>query len=68
MNLNSTTVELPWYGWVALVLVLGAQGTLLFLDARRRGAKAWFWGIWGLIQVPMPTLFYWLFVLRRRGR
>lgn len=58
-------VELPWYGWVAILLLLAAQGTWLFLDARRRGARAWFWGCWGLIQFPMPILFYCWFVLRR---
>lgn len=68
MNLNNPHPgEIPWYGWVVLILLLGIQGTWLFLDARRRGARAWawFWGIWGLIQVPMPILFYWFFVLRR---
>lgn len=60
-------LELPWYGWVALVLLLATQGTWLFLDARRRGARAWLWGCWGLIQFPMPILFYWWFVLRRPG-
>jgi hypothetical protein len=64
----NTTAALPWYGWVGLVLLLGGQGTWLFLDARRRGARAWFWGTWGLIQFPMPSLFYWLFVVRRIGR
>lgn len=60
--------QVPWYGWVLIALLLGAQGTLLFLDARRRGARAWFWGLLGLIQFPMPTLFYWLLVVRPRGR
>jgi len=53
---------------VLIALLLGAQGTLLFLDARRRGARAWFWGLLGLIQFPMPTLFYWLLVVRPRRR
>lgn len=58
--------EIPWWGWILLVLLLGTQGTWLFLDARKRGARAWFWGLWGLIQCPMPILFYWFFVLRKR--
>lgn len=64
-----TTYDLPWYGWAALAALLLTQGTWLFLDARRRGARAWFWGFWGMIQCPMPLLFYWLFVVRpaRRG-
>ncbi|WP_019153660.1 hypothetical protein [Robertmurraya massiliosenegalensis] len=39
------------------------QSILLFIDAKKRGTYAWFWGIWGLIQLPMPTLFYLLFVV-----
>ncbi|MBY6275520.1 sigmaY antisigma factor component [Symbiobacterium thermophilum] len=56
---------LPWWAWVLVGLILGAQGVLLFLDARRRGARAWFWGLIGLIHFPTPTLLYWLLVVRR---
>lgn len=48
--------------WALIVLLLLAQGTWLFTDARRRGAAPWFWGIWGLIQFPFPLLMYWMFV------
>lgn len=65
-------VELPPALWVLLAAVLLGQGTWLFLDARKRGAAAWFWGIWGLIQFPMPLLCYWLIVrlgiFRRRRK
>ncbi|MCL6604560.1 MAG: hypothetical protein K6T94_16980 [Paenibacillus sp.] len=50
--------ELPI--WV-LLLIIGAvmlQGTWLFRNARKRGKKAWFWGLWGVTTVPMPTLVY----------
>lgn len=67
MNLNSQA-EMPWWGWIILVLLLGIQGTSLFLDARRRGARAWFWGLWGLIQFPLPSLLYWFFVIRHSRR
>ncbi len=60
--------RIPWWGWVLIVLLLGAQGTLLFLDSRRRGARAWLWGLLGLIQFPMPSLLYWLLVVRPRRR
>lgn len=40
-----------------------AQSILLFIDAKKRGSYPWFWGIWGLIQIPMPILFYFLFVI-----
>lgn len=44
------------------VIILIAQSTWLFLDARKRGHNYWLWGIVGLIQAPMPTLFYLIFV------
>jgi len=56
--------RIPWWGWVLIVLLLGTQGVLIFTDAHRRGARAWFWGLLGLIQFPLPTLFYWLLVVR----
>ncbi|MGM0837149.1 MAG: transcriptional regulator [Bacillota bacterium] len=46
-----------------LIPVLLTQSILLFIDAKKKGSYAWFWGIWGLIQFPMPTLFYLLFVI-----
>lgn len=57
---------LPWYAWVLLGLLLFGQGTWLFLDARRREAHPWLWGLLGLIQIPMPLLLYWLIVRRAR--
>ncbi|TJY38537.1 hypothetical protein E5161_20270 [Cohnella pontilimi] len=47
-----------WPILIACGVLLLCQGTLLFLDARKRGGKAWFWGLWGLIQFPMPTITY----------
>ncbi|WP_053363170.1 hypothetical protein [Bacillus sp. FJAT-27251] len=47
-----------------LILVLLTQSTLLFIDAKKKGSFAWFWGLWGLIQFPLPTLFYYFFVVR----
>ncbi|WP_045519919.1 hypothetical protein [Neobacillus niacini] len=45
---------------VAAILLL--QSIFLFLDARKRNHNYWLWGIVGLIQAPMPTLFYLIFV------
>lgn len=45
---------------IAAILLL--QSIYLFLDARKRNHNYWLWGIVGLIQAPMPTLFYLLFV------
>ncbi|MGD6965471.1 sigmaY antisigma factor component [Rossellomorea vietnamensis] len=44
---------------VAPLLLL--QSLFLFTDARKRGHKYWFWGLWGLIQCPVPLLFYFIF-------
>ncbi|KKK38620.1 Negative regulatory protein yxlD [Mesobacillus campisalis] len=51
-----------------LILVLLTQSTLLFIDAKKKGSFAWFWGLWGLIQFPLPTLFYYFFVVRAHRR
>ncbi|WP_413374759.1 transcriptional regulator [Alkalihalobacillus sp. 1P02AB] len=45
-----------------LIITLLTQSILLFINAKKRNKYPWFWGLWGLIQVPMPTLFYLLFV------
>lgn len=53
---------LPLIVWVLIGMLLLSQGTWLFIDARKRDANAWFWGIWGLIQSPWPFIFYLIFV------
>lgn len=57
---------------ILAAIVLLCQSTWLFRDARKRSKYPWFWGIWGLIQCPMPLIFYWLIVrsgwFGRRGR
>ncbi|MCY9696347.1 sigmaY antisigma factor component [Paenibacillus alginolyticus] len=60
--------KLPLWAWIGLSLLLLAQSTWLFLDARKRNAKyPWFWGIWGLIQAPAPSIVY-LFAVRKIHR
>ncbi|MBO0991787.1 transcriptional regulator [Bacillus sp. SD088] len=44
--------------------VLLTQSILLFIDAKKKGAYAWAWGIWGLLQFPCPPIFYYFFVIR----
>jgi hypothetical protein len=65
--MNREMPPLPWYAWVGIAALLLGQGTWLFLDARRRGARAWLWGLLGLIQFPVPLLLYWLLVIRRQA-
>lgn len=72
MNLNGfeTLKDLPLWLLIALPIVLLAQSTWLFVDARKRTRLYWFWGIWGLIQTPMPLVLYVLIyrVDWRRGK
>ncbi|MGG3572593.1 transcriptional regulator [Bacillus gobiensis] len=44
--------------------ILLTQSIFLFLDAKKKGAYAWFWGLWALIQFPWPSIFYYFFVVR----
>lgn len=54
--------EIPLWLIFILVTILLCQGTWLFLDASKRGKWRWFWGLWGLIQIPTPILIYLFFV------
>jgi hypothetical protein len=56
------THEITLPGFIAIGLILLTQSIFLFIDARRNGHNYWLWGIIGLIQAPMPTLFYLFFV------
>lgn len=52
--------------FVALILLI--QGTTLFVLAKKRGKKAWLWGLLGIIQFPMPAIFYYFIVVRADKR
>jgi hypothetical protein len=47
---------------IVAAAILLLQSIFLFLDARKRNHNYWLWGILGLIQAPMPTLFYLVFI------
>lgn len=49
---------------VIVAIILLVQGTTLFILAKKRGKKAWLWGLIGLIQFPLPTIFYYFIVVR----
>ncbi len=53
--------ELSFPAILAVAAILLTQSIFLFWDARRHHHNYWLWGIVGLIQAPMPTLFYLLF-------
>ncbi|WMT40333.1 hypothetical protein RE628_24465 [Paenibacillus sp. D2_2] len=65
------TDSLPIWVWLLVFLALFTQGLFMFLDARRRGRRAWLWGLWGLMNFPLPVVVYSIAVIwldRRRGR
>lgn len=47
---------------IVIAIFLLSQSIFLFTNARKYGHNYWLWGIVGLIQVPMPTLVYLVFV------
>jgi hypothetical protein len=57
MNEDISLIEM-----ILIVAILLLQSIYLFLDARKRNHNYWLWGIVGLIQAPMPTLFYLIFI------
>ncbi|WP_438349124.1 sigmaY antisigma factor component [Paenibacillus sp. FA6] len=54
--------EIPIWLITTIVPILLVQGTWMFLDAGKWGKWRWFWGIWGLINTPLPLLIYLFFV------
>ncbi|MDG5473856.1 sigmaY antisigma factor component [Jeotgalibacillus sp. ET6] len=50
--------EVPIVFFILLAIILLAQSIYLFIDARKRGHARWFWGLWGMIQTPMPIVVY----------
>lgn len=63
--------HLTWPMALLLVAILLAQGIWLFVDARGRNRWMWLWGLWGLMQFPMPIIAYLIFVRkiwRRKSR
>ncbi len=67
MKQHNDIVELPPILWVLLCLVLLTQAILIYKDAEWRGENKWFWGLFGLLNVPSSGLIY-LFVTRRCWR
>jgi|GEM_PF-987001 len=55
-------INVPVWAFAVFFLCATMQSTWLFIDARKRDSIPWFWGIWGLIQIPMPLILYLLFV------
>ncbi|MDQ0091246.1 thiol:disulfide interchange protein [Paenibacillus anaericanus] len=60
MNAETPSVWL----WIVVGLLLLSQGTWIFIDARKRGRRAWLWGLWGIINCPTSLIVYLLIVVR----
>ncbi|MED3551418.1 hypothetical protein [Cytobacillus praedii] len=54
--------EIPVPFLIIVAMILICQSIFLFIHARKYSHNYWFWGIVGLIQAPMPTLVYLIFV------
>ena len=59
-NINTNILLL-----IILFSIVLIQGTWIFRDAQKRGIFPWLWGLWGLIQAPLPIIFYYIFVIRK---
>ncbi|AZK46190.1 hypothetical protein [Paenibacillus lentus] len=53
----------PWWMLILVALLLLTQGTWMFIDARKRGRRAWLWGLWGVINCPTSLIVYLLVVV-----
>ncbi|WP_210364695.1 sigma-Y antisigma factor component [Bacillus sp. REN3] len=53
--------ELALWQITLIAGILLSQSIFLFVNARKHGHNYWLWGILGLIQAPMPLLFYLIF-------
>lgn len=62
--MNSLFVNLPLWSLPILFILLFSEAAWLFLDARKRGANPWLWGLWALTSFPTPLLVY-LIVVRK---
>ena len=64
----SSMLKMPLGFWILIAAILFTQAVWLFMDANKRGANKWLWGIWGLIQAPTPLILYFLIVRKILSR
>ncbi len=62
--MTSDLDKIPLPLLILVLVLLISQSVFLFQDARRRNLHPWFWGIYGIIQAPMPTILY--FIIERK--
>ncbi|RKD75140.1 hypothetical protein ATL39_0836 [Sinobaca qinghaiensis] len=54
--------EIPIWLYILIFFFLFAQSTFLFIHSRRNGRLRWFWGIWGMLNVPTPLVVYIIYI------
>lgn len=54
--------QIPIWLFVLIFLFLFAQSTFLFIHSRRNGRLHWFWGLWGMLNVPTPLVVYLIYI------
>jgi len=60
-----TIADVPIWAIITLLMIVLSQSIILFLHARHHNHKFyWLWGLFGIIQVPFPTILYILFVVK----
>jgi hypothetical protein len=53
----------PSLGLIVFVaILLLSQSLFLFFNAKKHQHNYWLWGILGLIQAPLPTIVYLIFI------
>ncbi|WP_088041456.1 transcriptional regulator [Bacillus sp. EAC] len=50
---------------IVVFTILMIQSITLFTKAKKRNRSAWLWGLLGIIQFPWPSIFFYLFVVRK---
>lgn len=50
--------EVPMILWILLGVILLAQSSWMFYDAKKRKEFPWIWGIFGLLNTPSNLLIY----------
>ncbi|WP_194165503.1 transcriptional regulator [Oceanobacillus sp. CFH 90083] len=68
--MNGLQMNVPAGFLFIIIPLLLTQSILLFIHAKKHHHYPWFWGIWGLIQAPVPALTYlfYLYLKKRRRK
>ena len=62
--INYPQTVIDWVTIACAFAICLPQGILLFRDAQKRGRFPWLWGLWGILSFPLPSVFYYFFIIR----